>query len=175
MALFDPSTKGLFHPGTYNNNVVSMSAGIVGLDIYNEAEVDRLNALGQHLKERAQTVLIQAHIYPKEITDPRANIIEVDRMDGTKEIEVDGPGLCIPQLPSMFITGQGSMLNIRFSGPVSQYWQALFYHHALSHDLFIATRGYTPLNLCLSDADIDKYVSVVQDFVSLHEAQLRGV
>jgi glutamate-1-semialdehyde 2,1-aminomutase len=175
MALFDPSTKGLFHPGTYNNNVVSMSAGIVGLDIYNEAEVDRLNALGQHLKERVQTVLIQAHIYPKEITDPRASIIEVDRMDGTKEIEVDGAGLCIPQLPSMFITGQGSMLNIRFSGPVSQYWQALFYHHALSHNVFIATRGYTPLNLCLFDADVDKYVSVVRDFVSLHEAQLRGV
>jgi len=175
MALFDPSTKGLFHPGTYNNNVVSMSAGIVGLDIYNEAEVDRLNALGQHLKEMVQTVLIEAHIYPKEITDPRANIIEIDCMDGTKKIEIDDDGRRIPQLPSMFITGHGSMLNIRFSGSASKSWQALFYHHALSHDIFIATRGYTPLNLCVSHADVEKYVFAIRSFVSHHEAQLRAV
>jgi glutamate-1-semialdehyde 2,1-aminomutase len=174
MALFDPSTKGLFHPGTFNNNIVSMSAGIVALDIYNEAEVDRLNALGQHMKEQVQTVLIEAQVYPKEITDPRANIIEVDCMDGTKKIEIDGAEERIPQLPSMFITGHGSMLNIRFSGAMSKSWQALFYHHALSHDIFIATRGYTPLNLCVSHADVGKYVSVIRGFVSDHEAELRA-
>jgi glutamate-1-semialdehyde 2,1-aminomutase len=38
MEMFDPArgTKGLMHPGTYSNNVFSMSAGIVGLDIFNK-------------------------------------------------------------------------------------------------------------------------------------------
>ncbi|KAK3640786.1 hypothetical protein LTR56_011663 [Elasticomyces elasticus] len=174
MELFDPSRKGLFHPGTYNNNVVSMSAGIVGLDIYNEEEVDRLNLLGRRLKEEVQSVLIKEQIYPTELADPHASIIEVDRLDGTTEIEVAGLGHRISKMPAMFITGEGSMLNIRFTGPVSKSWQALFYHHALSNQIFIATRGYTPLSLRVSHADVDRYVSLIRDFVARHRDHLRA-
>ena len=44
--MFDPRNGILRHSGTFNNNIITMAAGCVGIDIYNEAEVKRLNALG---------------------------------------------------------------------------------------------------------------------------------
>jgi glutamate-1-semialdehyde 2,1-aminomutase len=82
MELFDPAKNQLFHPGTYNNNVVSMSAGIVGLDIFDAAAVARLNELGTTLKEKVQAVLIEEEIYPKAISNSSVNIVEIDSFEG---------------------------------------------------------------------------------------------
>ncbi|KAL2863159.1 putative acetylornithine aminotransferase [Aspergillus lucknowensis] len=134
MELFDPTKSKLFHPGTYNNNVFSMAAGIAGLDIYNASEVDRLNNLGERLRSDIQTLV---------------------------------------ELPPMFVTGRGSMLNVRFSGEEASMWQALFYHHMLSRDINIAVRGYTPLHLRVSLSDCDKYVQSIEAFVNEHKAMLK--
>ncbi len=52
MALYDPTTPGaLFHAGTFNNNVVSMSAGIAGLSqVLTTEALDELNARGERLR-----------------------------------------------------------------------------------------------------------------------------
>jgi glutamate-1-semialdehyde 2,1-aminomutase len=53
MAAYDPTRPGaLFHAGTFNNNVVSMSAGIAGLrDVLTTDALDELNARGDRLRE----------------------------------------------------------------------------------------------------------------------------
>src|SRR5438874_12544635 len=54
MERFDPSRPdALPHAGTFNNAVLTMAAGLAGLtQVYTEAEVDRLNDLGDRLRGR---------------------------------------------------------------------------------------------------------------------------
>ena len=56
MAAYDPTRPGaLFHAGTFNNNVLSMSAGIAGLThVLTEDALADLNARGDRLREDAQ-------------------------------------------------------------------------------------------------------------------------
>lgn len=171
MELFDPAKNNLFHPGTYNNNVFSMNAGMVGLDIYDKAEVERLNRLGDKLKKAVQQILMNESIYPRSVTNNSAELIETDSFEQETQIQIASSVLPI-KLPSMFITGRGSMLNIRFSGSDALSWQALFYHHMLARNIYIATRGYTPLNLCLSNDDVERYVEAIQEFVREHKSHL---
>ncbi|KAK5049449.1 hypothetical protein LTR84_004378 [Exophiala bonariae] len=173
MELFDPAKNRLFHPGTYNNNVVSMSAGIAGLDIYDSTAVERLNEVGKTLKEKVQAILIEEGVYPPEITSPSVNIVEIDSFEGATRFQIDDHKTTLAHPPPMFITGQGSMLNIRFSGHEALVWQAVFYHHALARNIYIATRGYTPLSLRVTGAHVEKYVSAVREFVQCHGEELR--
>jgi glutamate-1-semialdehyde 2,1-aminomutase len=48
MEMYNPSRsgKGPIHPGTFNNNVFSMAAGVVALDIFNAEKVVELNRRG---------------------------------------------------------------------------------------------------------------------------------
>ncbi|KAK5049829.1 hypothetical protein LTR84_003947 [Exophiala bonariae] len=172
MELFDPTKNQLFHPGTYNNNVLSMNAGLIGLDIYNAEEVDRLNRLGEDVKAKIQQVLIDEKIYPEQLPSASTNLIEIDSFKDKAEVIDISTGQSLRKLPPMFITGKGSMLNIRFSGPEAATWQALFWHHLLTRDIFIAVRGYTPLNLKVTATDAENYVSAIREFVQQHKAQL---
>ncbi|KAJ5414815.1 acetylornithine aminotransferase [Penicillium cosmopolitanum] len=172
MELFDPTKSKLFHPGTYNNNVFSMAAGITGLDIYNASEVHRLNNLGEELKEDIQAILMHHGLYPDSYPSPRVGLVEIDSLQtGTKAYIEDHPDKLL-QLPSMFVTGRGSMINVRFSGPDASQWQALFYHHMLERNINIAVRGYTPLHLYVSDADCKVYLESIEAFVIEHKPML---
>ncbi|KAI7971304.1 hypothetical protein EIK77_007358 [Talaromyces pinophilus] len=173
MELFDPTKSKLFHPGTYNNNVFSMAAGITGLNIYDESEVERLNKLGEELKQDIQTILMRHSIYPDSFPSPSAGLMEIDSLQaGTTTAYTDYyPNQSI-LLPSMFVTGCGSMLNVRFSGPEAPTWQALFYHHMLERNINIAVRGYTPLNLHVSASDCRAYLESIEAFVIKHKAML---
>jgi glutamate-1-semialdehyde 2,1-aminomutase len=52
MAVFDPTRPDpLPHGGTFSANPVSMEAGIAALENFGAAETDRLNALGDRLRE----------------------------------------------------------------------------------------------------------------------------
>lgn len=175
MQLFDPSNSRLQHPGTYNNNVVSMAAGVAGLGIYNSEAVARLNQRGQAMKRALQELLISYGIYRNHPAGALRNIIEVDSFQEPTKIKPDNDGdsaAPLEALPRMFVTGQGSMLNVRFSGEDRAIWQALFYHFMLAHNIYLAPRGYTPLHLALEDGDVDQYVSAVRDFIVAHRAAL---
>ena len=56
MSAYDPTPPGaLFHAGTFNNNVLSMSAGIAGLThVLTDEALAELNARGDRLREDAQ-------------------------------------------------------------------------------------------------------------------------
>jgi len=51
MALFDPSQpNAIFHSGTFNGTDVIMAAGLATRNLYDQAAVDRVNALGEKLR-----------------------------------------------------------------------------------------------------------------------------
>jgi glutamate-1-semialdehyde 2,1-aminomutase len=58
MQRLDPTrTDGLTHSGTYNNNVLTMAAGIAGLEqVYTPEAAERLNASGDRLRARLNAV-----------------------------------------------------------------------------------------------------------------------
>jgi glutamate-1-semialdehyde 2,1-aminomutase len=50
MAIFDPRTEPFIeHHGTFNGNTLGMAAGCASLDLLTQAEIDRINALGDRL------------------------------------------------------------------------------------------------------------------------------
>ncbi|CAK46280.1 uncharacterized protein An12g05720, partial [Aspergillus niger] len=52
MRSFEPGKKqSLFHTGTWNNNVFSMTAGVVAAKLMSREELERANDLGDHLRE----------------------------------------------------------------------------------------------------------------------------
>ena len=59
MAAYDPTRPGaLFHAGTFNNNVLSMSAGIAGLtQVLTDAALTDLNARGDRLRARLNEIV----------------------------------------------------------------------------------------------------------------------
>ncbi|KAI5460614.1 putative acetylornithine aminotransferase [Mariannaea sp. PMI_226] len=173
MALFDPNTSRLQHPGTYNNNIVTMSAGIVALDIYDKKAVAQLNKRGTNMKLALQDVLIKYGLYAQHSDGASRNIVEIDSFEGPTTIkQKHSDSVSQEQLPKIFITGQGSMLNIRFSGEDCAAWQSLFYHHMLARKIYLAPRGYTPLHLAISDSDVAEYVAGLEEFVKLHHKAL---
>ena len=57
MGMFDPRNGSLAHAGTFNNNVSSMAAGCAGCKILDEETTDRLNDLGECMKQMVQDVI----------------------------------------------------------------------------------------------------------------------
>ncbi|KAF5641403.1 acetylornithine aminotransferase [Fusarium sp. NRRL 52700] len=172
MELFDPSKNQLFHPGTYNNNALTMHAGPVGLDIYNSDEVDRLNKLGDYLRTSVQRILIDEGLYPDTVKNASSTLVEIDSFQRPVTVQPEDDPAVQLDLPPMFITSRGSMLNLRFSGPDAAKWQALYHHHMVARKINIAVRGYTPLHLRVTKANIDDYTKAIREFVALHKAQL---
>ena len=69
MDLFDPRRPdALPHAGTFNNNVLTMSAGLAGLtEVYTPDAARALNARGDALRERLNA-LCRAHDAPMQFT-----------------------------------------------------------------------------------------------------------
>ncbi|MGE0552337.1 MAG: aspartate aminotransferase family protein [Gemmatimonadales bacterium] len=63
MATYDPTRRGaIIHSGTYNGNAVTMAAGIATLERFDRAAVERLNRMGDELRERLNGVLRQVEL-----------------------------------------------------------------------------------------------------------------
>jgi glutamate-1-semialdehyde 2,1-aminomutase len=143
MEMFDPRRGMLVHSGTFNNNTITMAAGIAGCRIYNEEAVEKLNSLGDTLRGLITTSInnyISARHGEKRLID---------------------------------VTGIGSLMNITFSGPEKDILQALFYHHMLSEGIYIATRGYLALNLELKMENVEAFIRSLELFLERYKAHLR--
>ncbi|EFW99062.1 aminotransferase class 3 [Grosmannia clavigera kw1407] len=177
MALFDPSLgpeRRLMHPGTYNNNVFTMYAGIAGLELYDAAAVAALNARGDRLKTGITKALFASGAYP-HADDPAArhlhDVLEVDSFAGQTRLYAGEDQPTLP-LPKVFLASRGSMLNLRFSGPSAGLWHNLYYHFMLEQGIYMASRGYTPLNLVITDDNVDSFIVAVAAFLDKHKAEL---
>ena len=146
MDRFDPRrSDALPHGGTFNNNVLTMAAGLAGLtEVYTSEAAVALNARGDALRARLNA-------------------------------------LC-EDVPLQF-TGIGSMLAVHtMRGPVTSPEVAakadaklkeLFFFDMLSRGIWLARRGMMTVSLPIGDAECDRLVAAVEDFVSARRSLLR--
>ncbi|EXJ55116.1 hypothetical protein A1O7_08041 [Cladophialophora yegresii CBS 114405] len=161
MALYDPRTGKLEHPGTFNNNVFTMNAGIAGCGLLTAEKVDALNGLGEKLTSQVMDVLSNRGIL-RDATVPAAPIAD--------ELHVAEH----PQRPpKMFVKGVGSLMAVHFAGPDRDVLGGLFYHHMLEQGIYMAQRGFVALNIMLADEHVATFVRAVEAFVQKWEQALK--
>lgn len=159
MKLYDPRTGTLEHPGTFNNNTFTMTAGVAGCNLLTPQAIDALNDKGNGMHVRIAAVLSSRAI---EGTIPSTPV--TDDMHSPSHPR---------RPPKMFVKGVGSILAIHFAGPDKELLQGLFYHHMLEQEIFMAQRGFIALNIMLKDEHVSLFVRAVELFCDRWESILR--
>jgi glutamate-1-semialdehyde 2,1-aminomutase len=148
MERYDPARPdAIAHAGTFNNNVLSMAAGLAGITGLLTADaLAALNKRGDDLRERLN-------------------------------------GLATARGLPVQATGCGSLINLHFHrGPIAcvQDTQAdapttarrnqlvrLFHLDMLAAGHYLAARGFMALSLPITDADCDRLVAAVDEFLAV--------
>ncbi len=140
MARFDPRrADALPHAGTFNNNVLTMSAGYVGLtEVYTPAAAHALNARGDALRERLNT-LCRHHEVALQFTG-RGSMLNLHCTDAP---------IRTPE--------QAAQAN--------QPLRELFFFDMLEASIWLARRGMINLSLPVEDAECDRLVDAVGKFI----------
>ena len=129
----------LFHSGTYNNNVLSMAAGAVGLTkVFTPEAAHELNARGDRLRERLNALAATSPV-PMQVTG-RGSMMNVHFH--TTPI----------RRPEDVDAADHTALN-------------LFHLDMLARDKYLPRRGFMSLSLPLTDADVDSFAAAVEDFL----------
>ncbi|HVB17413.1 MAG TPA: aspartate aminotransferase family protein [Stellaceae bacterium] len=139
MEWFDPRrADGFQHAGTFNNNVLTMNAGYVGLvEVYTPERARVLNAFGDRLRERLNAVASRSRL-AMQFTGI-GSMIGVHMTDRPIRSEADAA------------KGDAGLLD-------------LFYFDLLARGVWFAKRGMMALSIALDEADADKLVAAVQEF-----------
>ena len=147
MDLFDPRrSDALPHAGTFNNNVLTMSAGLAGLtEIYTPAAAQALNARGDALRNRLNA-LCQAAAAPIQFTGI-GSMLAVHTMRG-------------PVTSPQDAAGSDAKLK------------ELFFFDLLAHGIWLARRGMMTVSLPIGDAECDQLITAVQEFLSTRRSLL---
>lgn len=147
MQRLDPTRGDAFvHSGTYNNNVLTMAAGVAGLEqVYTAEAAERLNASGDRLRERLNAVS-QKHGGP---------------------IQVLGQGsmLC-------FHPHRAPISRPEDHASVSPELRKLMHLEMNQRGFYLARRGFISLSLPLSSADHDGLVSAFADYLEEYSTVL---
>jgi glutamate-1-semialdehyde 2,1-aminomutase len=139
MQRFDPSRPGaLPHAGTFNHAVLTMAAGAAGLGVYTQAEAERLNGLGDRLRDRLNAFAA-------------ANALE---------FTATGYGSLVGL---HFAAGP---IRRRSDVPKRPELQTLLHLHLLEQGYTYARRGFIALSLPLGEAEIDGFAAAVEAFFS---------
>jgi len=139
MEWFDPRRKdGFQHAGTFNNNVLTMNAGLVGLtEIYTPERARELNRFGEGLRERLNAVVRRKGL-AMQFTG-LGSMIGVHMTDAPIRNAADAA------------KGHAGLLD-------------LFYFDLLARGIWIAKRGMMALSIALDEADADKLAAAVEEF-----------
>ncbi|OJD17784.1 hypothetical protein AJ78_02136 [Emergomyces pasteurianus Ep9510] len=161
-------TGRLSHAGTFNNNILTMVAGQEALGIYTRERVGALNGLGDRLRKGVWRLLLDRGIIDESvwIGVEEVGVVEVDTFDKEKRKGEANT------LPRMFVSGYGSLISVRFSGEAAEVWKALFYHHMLQENFYIAMRGYMALTMEATEVDVDRFISCVDGFLDRYKELL---
>jgi glutamate-1-semialdehyde 2,1-aminomutase len=139
MDRFDPRRPDAFqHAGTFNNNVLTMSAGLAGLtEIYTPERARALNAFGERL---------------------RASLNERARQAGVA-MQFTGLG----SMFSVHMTAR-PVRSAEDAARGHQRLKDLFYFDLLARGVWFAKRGFFALSLALEERDGERLLAVVEDF-----------
>jgi len=140
MALFDPRRpNALAHAGTFNNNVMTMSAGIAGLtQLYTPDVAVALNARGDALRERLNAIC-NAQSVALQFTG-LGSLMNLHATDAPIRRGAD-------------------------AAQADQRVRDLFFFHMLEHGFYVARRGFIVLSLPLEDSQLSGFVAAFEGFV----------
>jgi glutamate-1-semialdehyde 2,1-aminomutase len=149
MSRFDPrKSDALPHAGTFNNNVLTMSAGLAGMtEVYTPEAARALNARGEAL---------------------RARLNELSRKHGAK-LQWTGIG--------SMLTGHFTLDPIRSPGDAAkadQRLKELAYFDLVARGIWIAKRLMMALCLPITDKDCDEIVAAVDEFLTARGPLVRA-
>ncbi len=149
MDRFDPRrADAMPHSGTFNNNIMTMSAGLAGLEeIYPPETVAPFNARGDALRERLNA-RARAHDVP---------------------VQFRGIG-------SMFTVHfrEGEINDYADAQAGRNELRPLFQLDLIQRGIYIGQRGMFNLMLPLSEADFDAVEAAVDEFLASRKSLLRG-
>ena len=149
MARFDPRhPDALPHSGTYNNNVLTMAAGVAGLsEAFTPEAADALNAAGDALRNRLNRLAREAGA-PVQVAGV-GSIMCVHFDDRPLRGPADAEG----------------------SDPAAR---ALFHLDMLERGFYLARRGFISPSLALEPADYEAFAAAFQDFLETYRPALAG-
>lgn len=139
--LFDPRrADALPHAGTFNNNVLTMSAGLTGLtEVYTPDAAVALNARGDALRERLNA-LCRAADAPLQFTGIGSMIAVHATRDPVRS-------------PADAAKADAKL-------------KELFFFDMLAHGVWLARRGMMALSLPIGDAECDRLTGAVEEFLA---------
>jgi len=149
MERFNPHRPDAFqHAGTFNNNVMTMNAGLVGLtEIYTPERARALNAAGDRLRKRLNAVA-QSHRLAVQFTGLGSMIAAhmTNRPIRSQEDADHG--------------------NVAL--------RDLFWFDLVARGVWFAKRGMFALSIALDAPDLDKLVDAVEEFAETRAPLLRS-
>lgn len=147
MARFDPRRPdALAHAGTFNNNVLTMAAGLAGLtQVLTPAALDTLNQRGERLRERLNAVFTQ-HAVGLQFT----GLGSVMQLHATAK----------------------PLRNATDRAGADDRVKALLFFDLLERGVFLARRGLVALSLPFGDAEADTFVSALDAVVQARQPLL---
>ena len=139
MERFDPRRPDAFqHAGTFNNNVLTMNAGLVGLtEIYTPERAFALNTFGDRLRERLNGIARWRGL-AMQFTG-LGSMLAVHMTDGPIRSQEDAE------------RGNAALRD-------------LFYFVLLARGIWFAKRGMFALSIALEEPDGDKLIEAVEEF-----------
>ena len=136
MGRFDPSQPGaLPHAGTFNNNVLSMAAGLAGLtQVLDDARLEALNARGDRLREQLNAVMA-----------PHGWV-------------ATGMGSMVGFHPV-----SGPVRSPADLADADDRRRELLFLDLLERGFYVAPRGFIALSIEVTDDDVDEFVDAVAE------------
>jgi glutamate-1-semialdehyde 2,1-aminomutase len=147
MERYDPSrADSLAHAGTFNNNVMSMSAGVTGLrDIYTPDAARALTATGEELKTRLNSLFAEKKV----------------------AAQVTGIGSLLN------IHFQTTPIRRPADVKPANEQRALFHLEMLARGYYMARRNYMTLSVTLEKRDYDGFVAAAGTLLDEYGSVLR--
>jgi glutamate-1-semialdehyde 2,1-aminomutase len=147
MARFDPRrADALAHAGTFNNNVLTMAAGLAGLrNVLTPQALDGLNARGDALRLRLNTLFAQQEL----------------------ALQVSGLG----SIMTLHATRAPLRSSADLAGADPRIKELLFFA-LIERGVFMARRGFIALSLPFGDAQAQTLVDALLDSLRAHRAVL---
>ena len=139
MDRFDPRRADAYpHSGTFNNNILTMSAGYAGLtEVFTPEACVALNAAGDQVRQRIAAV-VEKHGVPVQVTG-RGSMMVMHFCDGPMRGPAD-------------------------AGRSDKQALALFHLHMMGQGKYVVPGGMINQSLPMTDGDRDSLVDAIDDF-----------
>lgn len=145
MDIYDPAKAGAMpHAGTFNNNVLSMRAGVAALaEVFRPEAAQALHAKGEALRKRLNRIFTASGF----------------------ALQVTGQGSLMNIHP---VAGHVSNVDDLAFG--DDRVKELLFLDLLEHGYYMARRGFIALSIVLDDSEIDSFADAIEEIIAARAA-----